>query len=135
MTISKRQQEILFFIADYRNQHGIAPTLQEIASAAGVHRSTAYEHLCTLQQRRFIMRDEYKQRSIEIIGEAKQLVNRRLVYQVADELGAMESPTRDLVLACREKLLSAASETPTYRDLIGRWEVDRTGKKKSGRRV
>ena len=45
----KRQDEIEAFITDYRREHGISPTMQEIADGIGVAKATVFHHLKNME--------------------------------------------------------------------------------------
>ena len=45
----KRQDEIEAFISDYRREHGISPTMQEIADGIGVAKATVFHHLKNME--------------------------------------------------------------------------------------
>lgn len=68
VTLYKRQRQILDFIAQYIQQHGYAPTLQEIAQAIGVSSlATVHEHLQALERKKVIKRFEGTVRGIELL--------------------------------------------------------------------
>lgn len=45
----KRQDEIEAFISDYRREHGISPTMQEIADGIGIAKATVFHHLKNME--------------------------------------------------------------------------------------
>lgn len=47
---TNRPDEIESYITDYRRKHGISPTVQEIADAIGLSKSTAYVHLKNMEK-------------------------------------------------------------------------------------
>ncbi|MBU0576777.1 transcriptional repressor LexA [Patescibacteria group bacterium] len=64
----KRQRQILDFIAQYIQQNGYAPTLQEIANAIGVSSlATVHEHLQALERKKVIKRFDGQVRGIELL--------------------------------------------------------------------
>lgn len=68
VTLYKRQRQILDFIAQYIQQQGYAPTLQEIANAIGVSSlATVHEHLQALERKKVIKRYEGQVRGIELL--------------------------------------------------------------------
>src|SRR5436190_19213389 len=68
-----KQRAILQFIADYRRDHGVSPTLEEIGGEFGVHRVTIFQHVNALEQRGAIRRTAQLARSIEIIDPGFQV--------------------------------------------------------------
>jgi repressor LexA len=68
VTLYKRQRQILDFIAQYIQQNGYAPTLQEIANSIGVSSlATVHEHLQALERKRVIKRFDGQVRGIELL--------------------------------------------------------------------
>ncbi len=68
VVLYKRQRQILDFIAQYIQQNGYAPTLQEIANAIGVSSlATVHEHLQALERKRVIKRFSGQVRGIELL--------------------------------------------------------------------
>ncbi len=65
--LSKRQQDILEFIADQMRERGFPPSVREIGEAVGLTSpSTVHSHLATLQKHGFLRRDPDKPRAIEV---------------------------------------------------------------------
>ncbi len=67
INLTKKQIGVLRFFRDYRNSHGISPTLEEAAQELGVSKITVYEHLNQLKKKGAIHRDKAKARSVSII--------------------------------------------------------------------
>lgn len=67
--LTPRQLDLAILISRYRHEHGIAPSMQELADAQGVSKVTVFEHIGELEKKGVIRRDKNKARSIEIIGE------------------------------------------------------------------
>ena len=66
-TLSKRQRDILEFIADQMRERGFPPSVREIGEAVGLTSpSTVHSHLATLQKHGFLRRDPDKPRAIEV---------------------------------------------------------------------
>lgn len=63
MQLTRRQQDIITFIADYQRRCGIAPTLDEIAHQMGVSRVTVHQHLGNLESKGALRRTPRKSRS------------------------------------------------------------------------
>ncbi len=55
--LSRRQREILNFIADFVSRDGRAPTVREIAGHFGIAVSTAHEHIERLRKEGYLSRD------------------------------------------------------------------------------
>lgn len=68
VTLYKRQRQIIDFLAQYIQQHGFSPTLQEIADAIGVSSlATIHEHLEALVRKGVIKKYEGAVRGIELL--------------------------------------------------------------------
>ena len=66
--LTKRQREILNYLADFIQQQGYAPSLEEIGQRFGLSSlATVHKHLTNLEGKGFIRRSWNKSRSVEII--------------------------------------------------------------------
>ncbi|MEK7668400.1 MAG: transcriptional repressor LexA [Gemmatimonadota bacterium] len=73
MPLTKRQREILDYLAEYIGDHGYAPSFEEIAAAMGFKSlATVHEHLSNLEQKGVIQRTYNESRSIEVLTRARQ---------------------------------------------------------------
>jgi repressor LexA len=79
MPLTKRQREILSFLTAYADEHGYAPSFEEIASRFNYNSlATVHEHLTNLERKGYIRRSFNESRAIEILPSD--------VYQRAVEL-------------------------------------------------
>ncbi len=70
--LTKRQQEIWEFLAEYVDAHGYPPTVREIGEKVGLASpSTVHAHLANLERAGLIKRDPTKPRALELIGREK----------------------------------------------------------------
>ena len=67
VNLTPKQLRLLEFIRQFRDDHGYAPTLDEIAHAFGVTKITTLQHLRAMEKRGAIRRGRYQARSIEIV--------------------------------------------------------------------
>lgn len=68
VTLYRRQRQIIDFLAQYIQQQGFSPTLQEIADAIGVSSlATVHEHLEALERKGVIKKYEGAVRGIELL--------------------------------------------------------------------
>lgn len=67
LTLTEKQIRVLRYFRDYRNEHGISPTLEEAAGALGVSKITIYEHVNQLVRKGAVHRDKAKARSVGIL--------------------------------------------------------------------
>ena len=70
MPLTRRQREILQYLADYIGDHQYAPSFEEIAGHFSFSSlATVHEHLTNLEQRGFIRRNHNESRAIELVPE------------------------------------------------------------------
>jgi repressor LexA len=69
LPLTKRQREILDFLNDFIQQHGYAPSLEEIGRRFGLSSlATVHKHLTNLQDKGFIRRSWNRSRSVELLS-------------------------------------------------------------------
>ena len=69
LMLTEKQIRVLRYFRDYRQEHGIAPTLDEAAQALGVSKITVHEHLNQLSLKGAIHRDRAKARAVAILHD------------------------------------------------------------------
>jgi repressor LexA len=70
MPLTKRQKEILDFIHAFIDQHGYAPSFEEIAHSFGYSSlATVHEHLSNLERKGYIRKSYNESRSIEMVPD------------------------------------------------------------------
>jgi repressor LexA len=68
LPLTKRQREILDFLNDFIQQHGYAPSLEEVGRRFGLSSlATVHKHLTNLQEKGFIKRAWNRSRSVELV--------------------------------------------------------------------
>ena len=68
MSLTKRQHEILSFLGSYSEEHGYAPSFEEIAERFNYNSlATVHEHLSNLERKGYIKRSYNESRAIEIL--------------------------------------------------------------------
>ena len=68
LPLTKRQREILDYLNDFIQQHGYAPSLEEIGRRFGLSSlATVHKHLSNLQEKGFIRRAWNRSRSVELV--------------------------------------------------------------------
>ncbi len=71
MPLTKRQKEILDLIESFIEEHGYAPSFEEIAEAFGYSSlATVHEHLSNLERKGYIRKAYNESRSIELVGHS-----------------------------------------------------------------
>src|SRR5690348_12934670 len=87
MPLTKRQKEILDYIAGHIEDKGYAPSFEEIAGKFGFQSlATVHEHLTNLERKGYIRRAHNESRGIEVVPPRGQT-------------GATELPLQGLVAA------------------------------------
>lgn len=72
MALTKRQREILDYLTRYIDEHGYAPSFEEIAETMGYGSlATVHEHLSNLERKGVIRRSFNESRSIEVLSKAR----------------------------------------------------------------
>ena len=69
MFFTKKQLDILRFLRDFRNEHAVSPTLEEVAESFSVSKVTIFEHLRKLEEKGAIRRRKAYARGIEILHD------------------------------------------------------------------
>jgi repressor LexA len=68
MSLTKRQREILTYLANYSEEHGYAPSFEEIATQFNYNSlATVHEHLTNLERKNYIKRAYNESRGIELV--------------------------------------------------------------------
>jgi repressor LexA len=69
LPLTKRQREILDYLNEFIQQHGYAPSLEEIGRRFGLSSlATVHKHLTNLQEKGFIRRAWNRSRSVEMVA-------------------------------------------------------------------
>jgi repressor LexA len=67
--LTKRQKEILDYLSEFIQQHGYAPSLEEIGRRFSLSSlATVHKHLTNLQEKGFIRRSWNRSRSLELLA-------------------------------------------------------------------
>ena len=70
--LTRKQKEILEFIAEFQDRHGLAPTHREICERFGFRSyGTAYKHLRLLAEKGFLRRESHRRRGMELLAPAR----------------------------------------------------------------
>jgi len=68
LPLTKRQREILDYLNEFIEQHGYAPSLEEVGRRFGLSSlATVHKHLTNLQEKGFIKRTWNRSRSVELL--------------------------------------------------------------------
>lgn len=72
--LTRRERELLVYLETYTANHGMAPSLAEMAEQAGVVMSVVHERLSHLQEKGFIRRTANAERGIEVVSETERII-------------------------------------------------------------
>ena len=66
-TLTKRQHQVLTYVQAYIEEHGYAPTFEEIGAYIGVALSTVHEHVDNLVRKGRLLREQNRPRALRVI--------------------------------------------------------------------
>jgi repressor LexA len=72
--ITPKQLAVLRVISTYTTRHGYSPTFEELSSALGITRPTAFEHIASLREKNLIKQSLGKARCLHLTVSAKRLL-------------------------------------------------------------
>ncbi len=113
MHLTKRQREILDYLAAHVAEHGYAPSFEEIAEAMGyASLATVHEHLSNLEKKGVIRRAYNESRGIEVLDKARVpgLVELPMLGRVAAGV-PIEAVDGNDTLAVPEEMLPASGRS------------------------
>ena len=64
--LTKRQREVLSFIAEHINRHFYPPTIREVAEHFSISVKGAYDHIAALKRKKYLKVDSRRSRAIEL---------------------------------------------------------------------
>jgi len=109
LPLTKRQREILDYLTEFIEQHGYAPSLEEIGRRFNLSSlATVHKHLTNLQEKGFIKRAWNRSRSVELVPTrtGNRAVELPLLGYVAAGVPIEAIPGQE-VIAVPETLASA----------------------------
>ena len=104
---TKRQKEILDYIAGYIDENEVSPSLDEIKDKFGLSAlSTVHEHITELVEKGFLRRDERKERGLYLPAKRQQYLEVPLVGAIAcgQPIEAIEMPAEFIRVAREDSL-------------------------------
>jgi repressor LexA len=67
--LTKRQKEVLSFIAEHINSHSYPPTFREIADHFAISVKGAHDHVVALKRKKYLKQDSNRSRTIELVRQ------------------------------------------------------------------
>jgi len=65
--LTKRQKEVLSFIADYIKKHSYPPTIRDIADHFTMSVKGAYDHVAALRRKKYLKQNDNRSRTMELV--------------------------------------------------------------------
>ncbi len=115
--LTKRQREILDYLNEFIQQHGYAPSLEEIGARFSLSSlATVHKHLTNLQEKGFIRRSWNRSRSVELLASrgAGRAVELPMLGYVAAGM-PIEAVTSGDSIAVPESLVAGRRDTYVLR--------------------
>lgn len=79
MALTKRQKEVIDFIAEYIHTHGYSPSYEEIGKALDLASlATVHKHISALEQKQYLLRSYNQSRSLELAPRYFQELSRSM---------------------------------------------------------
>src|SRR5215208_4811183 len=84
MALTRRQKEVLDFIADFVNDNGYSPSFEEIAAGLKLASlATVHKHIAALESKNYLKRSYNQSRSLEVLPK---YLSEQKRFQVAPEI-------------------------------------------------
>ena len=115
MALTKRQKQVLDFLADFVEKHGFSPSYEELAAGLELASlATVHKHILALESKHYIRRSFNQSRSLEVTS--KYLEERRLYRQ---DPGVTEVPLAGRIAAGSPVEAIAGQDTLSFADFSG----------------
>lgn len=92
MAYTKKQRDLLEFVAAYQRENGLSPTLEEIGDHFGISRVTAFQHVSALKKRGALTQRPREARSLEILDPAYRPMQVLGTIAAGGPIEAVEEP-------------------------------------------
>ena len=92
MGYTKKQRDLLQFVAKYQRENGVSPTLEEIGQEFGISRVTAFQHVNALEKRGALTHRAREARSLEILDPSYKPVQLLGTIAAGGPIEAVENP-------------------------------------------
>lgn len=119
MALTKRQKQVLDFIADFIGEHGYSPSYEELAQALSLASiATVHKHIQALESRNYLKRGFNQSRSLEV--SEKYLQDRRMGRAVAQSI---QVPLAGRIAAGKPIETVEGQDVLQFADFIGKGET------------
>jgi len=69
--LTKRQKEVLSFIAGYIRKHSYPPTIRDVADHFDISVKGAYDHVTALKRKKYLKQNDNRSRTMELVQSPK----------------------------------------------------------------
>jgi repressor LexA len=116
MALTKRQKQVLDFVADFVERNGYSPSYEELAGGLGLASlATVHKHVLALETKNYLRRSYNQSRSLEVTG--KYLDEER--HYATPKSPVQEIPLLGRIAAGQPVDAAQASETLSFGDYSG----------------
>jgi repressor LexA len=120
MALTKRQKQVLDFLADFVEKNGYSPSYEEIASALQLASlATVHKHVSALETKHYVRRTFNQSRSLEV--SSKYLLDYR--RQKQESTPSLEVPLLGRIAAGSPVESFASQEKLNFADFVGHSET------------
>jgi repressor LexA len=114
MALTRRQKEVLDFIAAYQVEHGYSPSYEEIARGLKLASiATVHKHISALDKKNYLQRSHNQSRSIEVAPRYLQEQRRNRLE------ASLEIPMRGTIAAGQPVETYEERTTLSFADFVG----------------
>jgi len=112
--LTKKQLEVLDYIAKYTRTENRPPTIQEIADKFDIKSSTAFSHITALIRKNKLTKDRMSPRSIKLVKKDKNYLSS---YFIREDDG-MYYLMKYNILEDKEEIIAAFEGDEQYKDFM-----------------
>lgn len=122
MALTKRQKQVLDFIADFVEENGYSPSYEELATGLSLASlATVHKHVQALESRNYLKRGFNQSRSIEV--SSKYMQDRRRAPRPAVAAAVLEVPLAGRIAAGKPVEALETKEVLQFSDFVGKGET------------
>ena len=125
MALTKRQREVLDYIAEFISSNEYSPSFEEIAEGMGLASiATVHKHLSALETKGYLLRDFNRSRALDLSPKyfKEQKVNDQQVRRF-ESRGAMDTPLLGTIAAGQPIETYSSNEGLSFSDFQGARDV------------
>lgn len=124
MVLTRRQRQVIDFIAGFLQEQGYSPSFQEIAQGLGLSSlATVHKHILTLERKGFLKRQYNASRSIEPSQKYLQDVRRARQDRAREDRAISELPLLGRIAAGKPVEAPEQPETISFGDFVRQKDV------------